>query len=152
MHSDKFVASMAAIIVMALAGVTAASMEQLTERPLAGALALPIQWMVAGPRAIVASAMTLVFGFLRVEALLRHWRRIPFTCSYMPGKHMVAQSFIAGLGMYLIVSTIGGAMETASLRGPSPVPGLVIVAVLSVLVLVTSATAPDEMAGDAARV
>lgn len=35
------------------------------------ALTLPIQWMLAGPRAIVPSAMTGVFGFLWVEALLR---------------------------------------------------------------------------------
>jgi hypothetical protein len=99
------------------------------------ALTLPIQWMVAGHRALVASAMTGVFGFLWVEALLRDWRRIPFTCSYMPGKHTVAQSSIAGLGIFLTVSTIGSALETASLRGPSPTPSLVIVAVLSVLVL-----------------
>src|SRR5204863_466584 len=90
------------------------------------ALTLPIQWMVAGPRAIVASAITGVFGFLWVEALLRDWRRIPFTCSYMPGKHTVAQSVLTGLSLFLIVSTIGSAIETASLRGPSSTPGLVI--------------------------
>jgi hypothetical protein len=99
------------------------------------ALTLPIQWMVAGPRAFLASALTVVFGLLWVETLLRDWRRIPFTCSYMPGKHSVAQSSLVGLGTYLIVTTIGGAMETASLRGASPTPGLVTVALLSVLVL-----------------
>jgi len=99
------------------------------------ALTLPIQWIVAGPRAIVASAMTAGFGFLWVEALLRDWRRIPFTCSYMPGKHTVAQSVLTGLSLFLIVSTIGSAIETASLRGPSSTPVLVIVAVLSVVAL-----------------
>lgn len=99
-------------------------------------LTLPIQWLVGGPRALIASAMTGVFGLLWVEALLRDWRRIPFTCSHMPGKHSVAQSSLAGVGMYAIVSTIGGAMETASLRAASPTPGVVIVAVLSVLGLV----------------
>jgi hypothetical protein len=99
------------------------------------ALTLPIQWMVAGPRAIVASAMTGVFGLLWVEALLRDWRRIPFTCAYMPGKRSVAQSSLTGLGLFVIVSTIGGALETASLRGPSPAPGVVIVAALFVLVV-----------------
>jgi len=99
------------------------------------ALTLPIQWMIAGPRAIVASAMTGVFGFLWVEALLLDWRRIPFTCSYIPGKHSVAQSSLMGLGAFVIVSTIGSAMETASLRGASPTPVLVVVALLSVLVL-----------------
>lgn len=99
------------------------------------ALTLPIQWMVAGPRALVAAAMTGAFGFLWAEALLRGWRRIPFTCSYMPGKHSVAQSSLIAVAVFVTVSNIGGAMETASLRGPSPTPGVVIVAVLSVLVL-----------------
>ena len=85
------------------------------------ALTLPIQWMVAGPRAIVASAMTGVFGFLWVEALL--------TCSYMPGKHSVAQSSLIGLSVFLIVSTIGSALETASLLESLSTPDLVIVAV-----------------------
>jgi hypothetical protein len=99
------------------------------------ALTLPIQWVVAGPRAIVASAMTGAFGFLWAEALLRDWRRIPFTCCYMPGKHTVAQSVLIGLSVFLVVSTIGGAIETATLRGPSSTPGLVTVAVLSAVTL-----------------
>ncbi len=37
--------------------------------------------------------------------------------------------------MYVIVSAIGGAMETAALRAASPTPGIVIVAVLSVVAL-----------------
>jgi hypothetical protein len=97
------------------------------------AFTLPVQWMVAGPRAIIASAMTGALGFLWAEALLRHWRRIPFTCSYVPGKRSVAQSSLVGLSIFLIASTVGTAMETASLRGPSPTPGLVTVAVLSVV-------------------
>ena len=59
-------------------------------------LTLPIQWMVAGPRAIVAAALTAVFGLLWTEVLLHDWRRIPFTCSYMPGKHTVSQSVSSG--------------------------------------------------------
>jgi len=43
--------------------------------------------------------------------------------------------FLVGLSIFLIVGSVGGAMETASLRGPSPTPGLAIVGVLSVLVL-----------------
>ncbi len=95
------------------------------------ALTLPLQWMVAGPRALLAGAMTGVFGLLCVETLLRDWRRIPFTCSYMPGKHSVAQSTLAAVCIYLIVSTICGGLEMGALRWPSPVPGAVIVIVLS---------------------
>jgi hypothetical protein len=70
-----------------------------------------------------------------VEALLHDWRRIPFTCSYMPGKHTVAQFTLVAMGMYMIVSTVGWGMEMASLRQPSLAPGVVIVAVLAVFVL-----------------
>ena len=99
------------------------------------ALTLPLQWLVAGPRAIVASVMTGAFGFVWAEALLRDWRRIPFTCSYTPGKRSVAQSTLIGFSVFVIVSTVGGFLEAASLRGRSPMFGLVIVTVLSVVIL-----------------
>ena len=51
----------------------------------------------------------------------------------MPGKHSVAQTSVVWLGMFGIVSTIGSAMETGSLRAPTPTPDLVIVGVLSVV-------------------
>ena len=51
----------------------------------------------------------------------------------MPGKHTVAQTSVVGLGLFLIVSTIGSA-ETGTLRAPTPTPGLVIIGLLSVAV------------------
>ena len=99
-------------------------------------LTLPIQWLAAGPRALVSSALTGVFGLLWAEALLHDWQRIPFTCSYMPGKHTVAQSAVVGIGLFLIVSTIGSGIEVASLRARTPAPGLMIVVVLSAVVAV----------------
>jgi hypothetical protein len=95
------------------------------------ALTLPIQWMAAGPRALLASAMTAVFGLLCVETLLRDWRRIPFTCSYMPGKHSVAHATLAAVLLYLVPGAIGSALEMGALRQPSPVAAVVMVAVLS---------------------
>jgi hypothetical protein len=97
-------------------------------------LTLPVHWLLAGPRAIAAAAMTGAFGLLWAEALLHGWRRIPFTCSYLPGKHSVAQSSLIGVSAFLVVSTIGGALEMISLRGPSPIPVLVIVPVLALMV------------------
>jgi hypothetical protein len=102
--------------------------------PLPVALTLPLQWLAAGPRAIVASAMTAVIGLLWVEALLYAWRRIPFTCWYTPGKRPAAQWFLLGLAVFF-AATIGSVIETASLRGSSTTIGL-IVAILTGLVLV----------------
>src|SRR5262249_5275912 len=94
------------------------------------AATLPLQWIAAGPRALVAAAMTAVFGLLWAEVLLRDWRRIPFTCSYVPGKRTVAQSFILRLFIFLLAGTIAGVFELEILRGRLPMPILGIVALL----------------------
>jgi hypothetical protein len=88
-------------------------------------LTLPLQWLVAGPAAIVAAMLTAGFGLLWAEVLLHDWRRIPFACSYLPGKHTVAQAVIVGLGIFLIFGTIIGAMEFTTLRSPRPTAGAV---------------------------
>jgi hypothetical protein len=98
------------------------------------ALTLPLQWAVAGPRALVASALTAGFGLLWTEVLLHDWRRIPFTCSYIPGKHTVAQAFIAALGILLTFGTIIGAIEYSVLAAANPTAGIVIAGVLFVAV------------------
>jgi hypothetical protein len=99
------------------------------------ALTLPLQWVVAGPRALVASALTAGFGLLWTEVLLHDWRRIPFTCSCIPGKHTVAQAFIAALGIFLTFGTIIGAIEYGTLAARKPTAGVVVVAVQLVAVV-----------------
>ena len=97
---------------------------------------LPLYWAVAGSRAIAAAALNAAIGLLWAEALLRDWRRIPFTCSYAPGKRSVAQSTLFGVSIFLFVSTLGTALQLAILRGPVPVPIAWLVAVLTVLAVV----------------
>jgi hypothetical protein len=98
-------------------------------------LTLPIQWLAAGPRALLASALTGVCGLLWAEALLRDWRRIPFTCSYLPGKHSVAQSSLIGVTGFLLISTAGSVMDTIILRGWAVTPTMVIVSILCCVIL-----------------
>jgi hypothetical protein len=98
------------------------------------ALTLPLQWTIAGPRATVAAAVTGAFGLLWVEVLLRDWRRIPFTCSYLPGKQTVAQSFVAALFIFFVVGTFGAIMVDTTLRRQAVVPQLVLVAILIAIV------------------
>jgi hypothetical protein len=100
------------------------------------AVALPLQWAVAGSRAIAAAALNAAIGLLWAEALLRDWRRIPFTCSYAPGRRSVAQSTLFGVSIFLFVSTIGTALHLAVLRGPVPVPVLGLTAVLAAAAVV----------------
>jgi hypothetical protein len=64
-----------------------------------------------------------------MHLVLLDWRRIPFTCSYLPGKHLLAHTFILGLVAYLVL-TISG---TLLVRGAASnaVGAMLIVVVLS---------------------
>ncbi len=98
-------------------------------------LTLPLQWLLSGPHAIAAAAITGVFGLAWAEVLLRDWRRIPFTCSYMPGKRTVAQSFVTALFLFLFVGTIGAVLEVTILRGRALVAPLVVAGVLGLFTI-----------------
>jgi hypothetical protein len=62
----------------------------------------PLQWWMLGPLApgvIVIEALT---GWLLVEWSMADWRRIPFTCSYIPGKGFVPLMVFKGFHAYVI--------------------------------------------------
>ena len=71
------------------------------------AASLPILWPVLGWQSLVAALTIGTVGLLTVHAVLLDWRRIPFTCSYLPGKRFVAQSFFLGIGAYLLFVAAG---------------------------------------------
>lgn len=79
-------------------------------------LMAPLEWTLFGPRAILALAMNAICGLLWVEVLLRGWRRIPFTSSYIPGKQFIAQTTVVGIGTLVLGVTIVGAMALGSAR------------------------------------
>ena len=89
---------------------------------------------VFGPPAIMTLAVTMVCGLLVVELFLRGWRRIPFTCSYLPGKRAVAHTAVAAFVGFTMFAAIGGALAHTSMRAPRT--GAVIVGALSAVVIV----------------
>ena len=91
----------------------------------------PLEWGLFGPRALFALAANAVCALLWVEVLLRGWRRIPFTCSYTPGKQTAAQSTVVGLGLLVLGVTLCGAIAVASAR--SPLFGVIAVALLATI-------------------
>ncbi len=95
-------------------------------------LMAPLQWALFGPRAVFSLATDAACALLWVEVLLRGWRRLPFTCSYMPGKQMVAQTTAVGIGALLLGVTIIGALAIGSAR--APLFGIVLVCVLSAII------------------
>jgi hypothetical protein len=94
----------------------------------------PLEWALFGPRAIFALATNAVCALLWVEVLLRGWRRIPFTCSYMPGKQSAAQATVVGIGLLVLGVTLCGALALGSARSPGF--GMIIVAMFGVLTVV----------------
>jgi hypothetical protein len=95
------------------------------------ALMAPLEWALFGPRAIFALATNAACALLWVEVLLRGWRRIPFTCSYMPGKQSAAQATVVGIGLLVLGVTLCGALAVGSARAPAF--GLIVVALFGVL-------------------
>jgi hypothetical protein len=71
------------------------------------AVAFPILWMATGSAALIAAAIVALVGLVFVHAVLLDWRRIPFTCSYLPGKRFVAHSFVLGCIAYLLLTLMG---------------------------------------------
>ena len=94
-------------------------------------LMAPLEWALYGPRAIFALATNAACALFWVEILLRGWRRLPFTCSYIPGKQAVAQTTVVGIGALVLGVTLIGGLANQSAR--SPVFGLVVVGLLSFL-------------------
>jgi hypothetical protein len=98
------------------------------------ALMFPLQWLVLGRDSIVPLIVALICGSLLVEILMRHWNRIPFTCSYVPGKGFVPQTILLGCLSFVLFTTVGAGLARLSLTG-EPI-SLALDAVLGVTVLV----------------
>ena len=77
----------------------------------------PLEWLVLGRDAIAVVAVALLFGWMLVEILMRDWARIPFTCSYIPGKGFVPQTVLTGLLSFVLFTTAGAVLARVTLTG-----------------------------------
>ena len=93
------------------------------------AILFPAQWMVFGARAIAGSVIAGLAGLILVEIEMREWRRIPFTCSYMPGKRFVGLTALAGFAAFVVFASIGSLLCYASRS--HPIGGLVVMSLLA---------------------
>ena len=78
----------------------------------------PVQWWVLGTSALGVVLVEASIGWLLVEWLMADWRRIPFTCSYVPGKGFVPHMFVKGFGSYVLFTLISGIVLRLSLARP----------------------------------
>ena len=85
------------------------------------ALILPVQGWVLGTSALRVAAIEALIGWLLVEWLMADWRRIPFTCSYVPGKGFVPHMVVKGFASFLLFSFVTGILLRLSLALPQAV-------------------------------
>jgi hypothetical protein len=58
-------------------------------------------------------------GWLLVERHMRHWHRVPFTCSYLPGKGFVPQMCVKAFAVYVLFSLASGLALRGALWSPA---------------------------------
>lgn len=82
------------------------------------ALIAPLQWWVMGRAVLAVLLVEVAIGWLLVERAMRDWHRVPFTCSYIPGKGFVPQMCVKAFAWYVLFTLATGIALRASLRHP----------------------------------
>ena len=98
------------------------AVESLFTRMVVGpvlAFSFALQWAIIGADALAVLPVAYLMGELLVELVTRTWRRIPFTCSYIPGKRNVAQTVLIALTAYVFFTMIGRGLVALGLFHPS---------------------------------
>jgi hypothetical protein len=91
------------------------------------------QWRTLGPAwTICAVLVQALYGTLLVELLVSDWRRVPFTCSYLPGKRFVGHTLLIAFMGWLVFTVTGPVVAYALSRGSRA--AAVMCVVLAVLV------------------
>jgi hypothetical protein len=101
------------------------------------ALVAPLQWWSIGPRTVLLIVLEWLIGWLLVEFLMREWWRIPFTCTYLPGKGFVPHMVGRGIVAYLIFTNLAEeVLERATASAPAmAVAVIALVALASALAI-----------------
>ncbi len=78
-------------------------------------ISFPATVVILGPlRAIAITALGAVFALLSFERLFRQWRKLPFTCSYLPGKKPVWLLMLRGSLAMIYLAAVPQLLLSAS--------------------------------------
>jgi hypothetical protein len=94
-------------------------------------VSVPGLWLALGSDSAIAVAVVALVGLVFVHAVLLDWRRIPFTCSYLPGKRLIAHTVVLGFAAFVLFNIAGILLIKVAIS--SGTRALVIAAVLSVV-------------------
>jgi len=93
----------------------------------------PVQWAVLGWQALTAASIAYLAGLVLVELHMADWLRIPFTCSYMPGKRFVGNTMLIGFATFVAFTFFGWAVALLAVRNLRG--GLVVMAILGAVAM-----------------
>jgi hypothetical protein len=99
------------------------------------ALLFPLHWRVLGSSAVPLAALAALIGWLYVELVMSGWRRIPFACTYVPGKGFVPHMFVKGVAGFILFTWICGNVLHFSVVFPRAAPIFMALAGLPALAL-----------------
>jgi hypothetical protein len=84
------------------------------------AVTAPLLWLVLGAAdAIMAAVIIGSMGLVFVHVVLLDWRRIPFTCSYLPGKRLLAHTLVLGFAAFVLFTLAGTLLVHIALVRPA---------------------------------
>ena len=92
---------------------------------------VPVLWVAYEWDAMLATAVVAAIGFVFVHAVLLDWRRIPFTCSYLPAKRFIGHSALIGFAACLLFTVVSTGLVRTALVTVNQ--GIVITAALLVI-------------------
>ena len=78
-----------------------------------------LQPRVLGAAWWLAAVLTTIAVMTLVECVFIDWRRVPFACTYLPGKHVLAYHLGVLFAWYFVVVLIGGSVMKFSVTTPS---------------------------------
>jgi len=74
---------------------------------------------VLGASWVLCVIITILSSLILVEVVLREWSRVPFTCTYLPGKRVLAYTLGVLLAAYAVFVYLGAHLTRWSLLHPS---------------------------------
>jgi hypothetical protein len=95
------------------------------------AMLLPVEWAIFGWDALIGTSVAFVAGLVLVELEMSEWKRIPFTCSFMPGKRFVGLTMLIGFAAFIVFTSVGSGFVYLSRR--NHVAWIVVVAILGTI-------------------
>lgn len=78
-----------------------------------------LQPRILGDRWLLCALLTTLASLVLVEFVLADWARIPYTCTYLPGKRVMAYTIGVLFAAYAVFVYIGASLMTWSILHPS---------------------------------